>query len=144
PYVKTTWATGLDAKGRPIVNPAAYYDTDPISIFPTGGGAHNWSPMSYNPNTGYVYIPVSLGPFTYEAATEFKGNGNGYARSSKTPKLIDSPVIGPPTAEGMRGALEAWDPVNQKLGWRVDGGGGIGGGTTTTAGNLVFHVVNDG
>ena len=53
-------------------------------------------------------------------------------------------MIGPPTAEGMRGALQAWDPVNQKLIWRVDGGGGIGGGTMTTAGNLVFHVVNDG
>ena len=34
PYVKTTWAMGLDAKGRPIVNPAAYYDTEPISLFP--------------------------------------------------------------------------------------------------------------
>ncbi len=52
PYVKTTWALGLDAKGRPIVNPAAYYDTDPISLFPTGGGAHNWSPMSYSPSHG--------------------------------------------------------------------------------------------
>ena len=52
PYVKTNWASGLDAKGRPIVNPEAYYDADPISLFPTGGGAHNWSPMSYNPATG--------------------------------------------------------------------------------------------
>ena len=44
----------------------------------------------------------------------------------------------------MRGGLQAWDPVNQKLVWRADGGGGIGGGTVTTAGNLVFQVVNDG
>lgn len=144
PYVKVTWALGLDPKGRPIVNPAAYYDTDPISIFPTGGGAHNWSPMSYNPATGWVYIPVSLTPFTYEASTELREGANGYARSAKEPKLIDSPAIGPPTAEGMRAALQAWDPVNQKLMWRIDGGGGIGGGTTTTAGNLVFQVINDG
>ena len=144
PYVKTTWALGLDAKGRPIVNPAAYYDTDPISLFPTGGGAHNWSPMSYNPNTGYVYIPVFLQPYTYEAQKELKPGTTGYARSGRDPKVIDSPAIGPPTAEGMRGALEAWDPVNQKLAWRIDGGGGIGGGTVTTAGNLVFEVINDG
>ena len=143
-YVKTTWALGLDAKGRPIVNPAAYYDKDPISIFPTGGGAHNWAPMSYNPNTGYVYIPVSLMPFTYAATDELKPGANGYSRGNGTPKLIDSPAIGPPTEEGMRGALQAWDPVNQKLIWRVDGGGGIGGGTSTTAGNLVFQVLNDG
>jgi len=145
PYVKTTWATGLDAKGRPIVNPAAYYDTDPIAIFPTGGGAHNWSPMSYNPNTGSVYISVSLQPFTYVAQKEYQAGSSGYAFGrTANPKLIDSPAIGPPTADGMRGALEAWDPVNQKLVWRVDGGGGIGGGTATTAGNLVFQVINDG
>jgi quinohemoprotein ethanol dehydrogenase len=144
PFVKTTWALGLDAKGRPIVNPAAYYDLEPISIFPTGGGAHNWSPMSYNPGTGYVYISVSLSPFTYAATKELQPGTTGYSRGSGTPKLIDSPAIGPSTAEGMRGALEAWDPVNQKLAWRVDGGGGIGGGTATTAGNLVFEVINDG
>jgi len=144
PYVKTTWALGLDAKGRPMVNPEAYYDTDPISIFPTGGGAHNWSPMSYSPLTGWVYIPVFLQPFTYEAQKEFKPGSNGYTRSARDPKLIDSPAIGPPTTEGMRGALQAWDPVNQKLVWRIDGGGGIGGGTVATAGNLVFHVINDG
>jgi quinohemoprotein ethanol dehydrogenase len=144
PFVKTTWALGLDVKGRPIVNPAAYYDLDPISIFPTGGGAHNWSPMSYSPLTGSVYISVSLSPFTYAATKELQPGTTGYSRGSGTPKLIDSPAIGPATAEGMRGALEAWDPVNQKLVWRVDGGGGIGGGTAATAGNLVFQVINDG
>jgi quinohemoprotein ethanol dehydrogenase len=144
PYVKTTWALGLDAKGRPIVNPAAYYDKDPISLFPTGGGAHNWSPMSYSPVTGWVYIPVFLQPFTYAALAEVKPNTNGYTRGAVSPKLIDSPAIGPPTAEGMRNALEAWDPVNQKLVWRIEGGGGIGGGTVATAGNLVFQVMNDG
>jgi len=144
PFVKTTWALGLDAKGRPIVNPAAYYDTDPIAIFPTGGGAHNWSPMSYSPITGDVYIDVSLSPFTYAATAELKPGTNGYARVNATPKLIDSPAIGPPTVDGMRGAIEAWDPVNQKLVWRTDGGGGIGGGTVATAGNLVFQVINDG
>ncbi|HTC88730.1 MAG TPA: PQQ-binding-like beta-propeller repeat protein, partial [Bryobacteraceae bacterium] len=114
-YVKTNWASGLDAKGRPIVNPEAYYDTEPISLFPTGGGAHNWSPMSYNPATGYVYISVSLMPFTYAATAELKPGANGYSRGSGDPKPIGGPVIGPPTAEGMRSALQAWDPVNQKL-----------------------------
>jgi len=144
PFVKTTWALGLDAKGRPIVNPAAYYDAEPISLFPTGGGAHNWSPMSFSPITGSVYISVSLSPFTYAATKELAPGSTGYARGGGTPKLIDSPAIGPPTADGMRGALEAWDPVNQKLVWRIDGGGGIGGGTAATAGNLVFQVINDG
>ncbi|MEO5922795.1 MAG: PQQ-dependent dehydrogenase, methanol/ethanol family [Bryobacteraceae bacterium] len=144
PYVKVNWASGLTDKGRPIVNPEAYYDLDPISLFPTGGGAHNWSPMSFNPATGYVYINVSLSPFTYAATAELKPGATGYSRGEGDPKPIGGPVIGPPTAEGMRSALQAWDPVNQKLIWRIEGGGGIGGGTVTTAGNLVFQVINDG
>ncbi len=144
PFVKTNWASGLDAKGRPIVNPEAYYDAEPISLFPTGGGAHNWSPMSYNPATGLVYISVSLMPFTYAATAELRPGTTGYTRGAGDPKPIGGTVIGPPTADGMRSALEAWDPVNQKLAWRVEGGGGIGGGTATTAGNLVFQVINDG
>ncbi len=100
--------------------------------------------MSFSPQTGFVYIPVSLTPFTYAATEELKPGANGYSRGSGEPKLIDSPAIGPPTAEGMKAALEAWDPVNQKLAWRTDGGGGIGGGTVATAGNLVFQIINDG
>ncbi len=52
--------------------------------------------------------------------------------------------MGPDAPENVRGGLQAWDPINQKLAWRADGGGGIGGGTVTTAGNLVFQVTNDG
>jgi quinohemoprotein ethanol dehydrogenase len=101
--------------------------------------------MSYSPLTGWVYIPVFLQPFTYAATKELAPGSTGYAFGrTANPKLIDEPAIGPPTAEGMRGALEAWDPVNQKLVWRIDGGGGIGGGTVATAGNLVFEVINDG
>ena len=40
--------------------------------------------------------------------------------------------------------MQAWDAVNQKLVWRIEGGGGIGGGTVATAGNLIFQVINDG
>ena len=60
PFSRVTWAKGIDPKtGRPIVNPEAYYGADPISISPGGGGAHNWSPMSFNPIAGLAYIPTS-------------------------------------------------------------------------------------
>ena len=55
-----------------MVNPEAYYETDGVEIYPTGGGAHNWSPMSWNPATGLVYIPASYMPFLYQATEALK------------------------------------------------------------------------
>jgi quinohemoprotein ethanol dehydrogenase len=144
PFVKVSWALGMGKDGRPIVNPAAYYDQDPISVYPTGGGGHNWSPMSYNPATGLVYIPSFYMSFPYQAQATYRPGSTGYVRPPGETKVI-GPMIGPePPAGGARGGLQAWDPVNQKLKWNIEGGGGIGGGTTTTAGNLVFQTMNDG
>jgi quinohemoprotein ethanol dehydrogenase len=143
PFVKVNWATGFDEKGRPMVNPEAYYDLEGVEIFPTGGGAHNWSPMSFNPTTGLVYIPASYMPFPYQATAELKPGTTGYVRPTGELRKITK-TMGPNAPDNVRAGLQAWDPVNQKLVWRGDGGGGIGGGTVTTAGNLVFQVTNDG
>jgi len=143
PFVKVSWALSMGEDGRPVVNPAAYYDQDPISIYPTGGGAHNWAPMSYNPNTGLVYIPSSYQSFPYQAQAEYRPGSTGYVRPSGPTKTIE-PSFGPEPPKDARGGLQAWDPLNQKLKWNIEGGGGIGGGTVTTAGNLVFQTINDG
>jgi quinohemoprotein ethanol dehydrogenase len=143
PFVKVAWALGMTKEGRPIVNLKAYYDQEPIAIYPTSGGAHNWSPMSYNPNTGLVYIPAFYTSFNLQAQAEFRPGSTGYQRPNGTPRVVE-PVMGPEPPANARGGLQAWDPVNQKLKWNIEGGGGIGGGTTTTAGNLVFQVINDG
>src|SRR2546421_10033638 len=69
PFSRVTWAKGIDPKtGRPIVNKEAYYGLEAISISPGGGGAHNWSPMAFNPMAGLVYIPTSTSnSWTYQA-----------------------------------------------------------------------------
>src|SRR5579864_5345583 len=74
PFAAVTWAKGLDEKsGRPIVNEEARYnDSSRITLAPGPGGAHNWSPMSYNPNTGLVYIPTSTSSsFSYQTQPSF-------------------------------------------------------------------------
>ena len=143
PFVRVSWVTGLDERGRPIVNPEAYYDTEGVELYPTGGGAHNWSPMSWNPTTGLIYIPASYMPFRYQAMEELKPGSTGYTRPTGTVRS-PKPTMGPEAPEGVRSGLQAWDPVTQKLVWRADGGGGIGGGSVSTGGNLVFQVTNDG
>jgi quinohemoprotein ethanol dehydrogenase len=151
PFSRVTWAKGIDQKtGRPMVNPEAFYGTEPIQIMPGGGGAHNWSPMSFNPVAGLTYIPTSTNnSWTYAAETKFDpqpGRTTGTVRPMPTATRPPPPAIGPEPIEGPggRGALVAWDPVAQQMRWRQPGGGGIGGGTVTTAGNLVFQTVNDG
>jgi quinohemoprotein ethanol dehydrogenase len=148
PYVQVNWMHGFDESGRPMMNKEAFYDKDPITIYPTAGGAHNWSPMSYNPVTGLVYIPTSYGTWTFAAndkMTYAPYGDTGLAPAFLLPRPNSMPIIGPePLANEQRGVLTAWDPVKQKVAWRTHGGGGIGGGTVTTAGNLVFQVTNEG
>jgi quinohemoprotein ethanol dehydrogenase len=160
PFAQVNWAKGIDPKtGRPIVNPEALYGADSsVHIVPGPGGAHNWSPMSYNPSTGLVYIPTSTASsfnyavekdFTYKPGQQNMGIIFGRGGRGGQPALPKAgtppPTIGPAAQEGDRGgALIAWDPVAQKERWRRPGGGSIGGGTVTTAGNLVIQVVPDG
>ena len=176
PFAQVTWARGLNEEtGKPIINAESYYGTQSIPLAPGPGGAHNWSPMSFNPATGLVYLPASLtGSFNFASDPNFKfreggqnmgiafvgfgGGGRGAAGDAANaaganapapappPKPLPAPpAIGPaPPEGGGRGALLAWDVVNQKERWRAPVGGGIGGGTVSTAGNLVFQVVPDG
>src|SRR5438128_1200270 len=164
PFALVTWAKGIDPEtGRPIINPEAHYDQNKESIIlaPGPGGAHNWSPMSFNPATGLVYIPTSTNStstfaldtnFTYRPGERnlgiIRGNrGTGLGVEpppQPAPTHPSPPAVGPVPPEGQRGMLVAWDPVTQKERWRTPGGGGIGGGTVTSAGNLVFQVIPDG
>lgn len=147
PYAQVNWMHGFDKSGRPLINPQAFYDKDPVTIFPVASGAHNWSPMAFNPNTGLVYIPSTYGSWTYaagDAVIEGLGGATGLAQKFLTARRNSMPFLGPPPLGPDRNVLEAWDPVNQKLAWRAPGGGAIGGGVVTTAGNLVFQTTNDG
>ncbi len=80
PFAKINWALGLDElTGRPIVNPQAKYsETESVNITPGPGGAHNWSPMSFNPNLGLLYLSgQSGGGFTYAVQPNFQLNPQG-------------------------------------------------------------------
>ncbi len=143
-FVDVNWATGYDANGRPIEVPAARGD-DPYDSVPGPYGAHNWHPMSFNPQTGLVYlpaqnIPVNLTPeksFVNNAPTPGKFGGVtawnlGFMLNATPPK---APAFG---------RLLAWDPVQQKEVWRIEHVSPWNGGTLTTAGNLVFQGTADG
>ena len=54
-FVKTNWALGVDAKGQPIPNPAKQPKLDGALVSPNQGGAINWPPPSFDPETGLFY-----------------------------------------------------------------------------------------
>jgi PQQ-dependent dehydrogenase (methanol/ethanol family) len=145
PFVPVNWVTGFDKKnnGKPIINQDAYYDqTNTVVIYPGGGGAHNWAPMSYNPNAGLVYLPYSAGSYTFTAAAEpdpkAGGGAHGLGRAGQK-RDTPMPIWGPDNVG--RGGMQARDPRTNQIKWVKTGrGGSTGGGTMTTAGNLVFQV----
>lgn len=175
PYAQVNWASEIDLRtGRPMIRPEARYGRDAtVTIMPGAGGGHNWAPMSFNPNTGLMYIPTSSNSstpyaidrnFAYNPNTSNTGRAGARGGAAPAPGAIQDPAaaIGagqaappPPTAPPApalpvigpqyTGAhLLAWDVVTQKEKWRVMGGGSIGGGTVTTAGNLVLQSLGNG
>ena len=116
-----------------------------MTAFPGPFGAHNWHPMSFNPQTGLVYlpaqgVPLNLTPektLAQNAPTPGKFGGTtgwniGFVLNATPPKNLPF------------GRLLAWDPVKQKEAWRAEYVAPWNGGTLTTAGNLVFQGTADG
>ena len=157
PLVFVNWTKGLDpVTHQPIPNPAADYDKKPALVWPSTFGAHSWQPMSFNPATGLVYIPVIEAPNVLieiskrpaKAADGWftvQGILLGDYDPAQTTSLYGSlPSLqsleeespGPMTAQGM---LKAWDPVTGKVVWQAPGATFWDGGVMSTAGNLVFR-----
>jgi quinohemoprotein ethanol dehydrogenase len=144
-FVDVNWASGYGADGRPIENPEARTPDKSFDSIPGPFGAHNWHPMSFNPQTGLVYLPAQGVPLNLTgektlvqnapAPMKFGGTTGwnvGFALNAEPPKNLPF------------GRLLAWDPVKQKEAWRVEHIAPWNGGTLTTAGNLVFQGSADG
>jgi quinohemoprotein ethanol dehydrogenase len=153
---KVSWATGIDPKtGRPDIHPDAHYSsTKGVTVYPVQ--MHNTSQMSFNPNTGLIYVPIAVeNTFSFVASetyTPTPGSQNfglnlGAARGG-TP-MASPPPHGPdrmnPDGSKVRGGiLSAWDPATQKERWFALGGGQTGGGTLSLASNLVIQTLSNG
>jgi alcohol dehydrogenase (cytochrome c) len=53
------WSKGVDERGEPVRNPAKDYDIGGALVSPANGGITNWPPPSFDPDTGYFYVPQS-------------------------------------------------------------------------------------
>lgn len=129
------WATGIDLKTGSPIETAGNVKRPQLKkwakdICPNLLGGKNWMPMSYNPNTGLVYIPTLNLCMDLEGVQEEYKRGQFYLGVN-----FDLGKVGP---GGHGGGLKAWDPVAQKEVWFNKDDLPWGGGTMTTKTGLVF------
>ncbi len=144
-FVDVNWATGYDKDGRPIETPNARVADRPREIIPSAFGAHNWHSMSFNPQTGLVYLPAQGVPLTLMDNKDWKFNSvrPGEPHSNMGWNIATFANVEPPKSAPF-GRLIAWDPVQQKAAWTQEHVSPWNGGTLTTAGDLVFQGTADG
>ncbi|MDP2033040.1 MAG: PQQ-dependent dehydrogenase, methanol/ethanol family [Polaromonas sp.] len=144
-FVDVNWATGYDKDGRPIETPMARVADRPREIIPSAFGAHNWHSMSFNPQTGLVYLPAQGVPLTLMDNKDWKFNSvrPGEPHSNMGWNIATFANVEPPKSAPF-GRLIAWDPVQQKAAWTQEHVSPWNGGTLTTAGDLVFQGTADG
>jgi PQQ-dependent dehydrogenase (methanol/ethanol family) len=131
-YVYTSWAKKFDintmrAEEDPDKRPGPGHPAK--DICPNLIGGKNWQPMSFNPQTGLVYIPTNNVCMDWSVSDVSYKRGVFYLGAEF------------PTKEGpggFLGELVAWDPVANKKVWSIKEDLPFNGGTLTTAGNLVF------
>ncbi|MGI9175906.1 MAG: PQQ-dependent dehydrogenase, methanol/ethanol family [Rhodothermales bacterium] len=132
-FMPTNWAERIDLEtGLPVENPENRPTADNVAenVHPSFLGGKNWEVMSYNPNTGLVYIPANDLTMDMEASEEVNFN-RGYFYLGSEWTMETGPT-------GSPGHLVAWDPVKQEPAWDQPQKFPINGGTLTTGGNLVF------
>ncbi|HZO51614.1 MAG TPA: PQQ-dependent dehydrogenase, methanol/ethanol family [Bryobacteraceae bacterium] len=134
PFVRQTWAKGLDDSGRPMVIPG----TDPTEegnlVWPSLAGGTNWASPSYSPQTKLFYAPVrEQGAYYYKGEADYKPgvifNGGG-----QRVKPDEEPY----------GAIRALDPETGNLKWEFKVQIPLNVGVLTTKSNLLFSGTGQG
>ena len=125
-FVKTNWTLGVDGKGQPIPNPAKQPKPDGALVTPNQGGAMNWPPPSFNPETGLFYANAARAwsvYYLYDEDDKPEGWG-GNDRSGYSEAM-----------------LQAIDYQTGRIQWShkwPGNGGGVRSGLLSTAGKLLF------
>jgi PQQ-dependent dehydrogenase (methanol/ethanol family) len=131
-YIFQNWAEKVDlATGLPVeTGEKRPGPNHPVKdVCPNLIGGKNWQPMSFNPQTGLVYIPTNNVCMDWSVSETNYKKGVFYLGA-------DFPTH--PGPGGFMGELVAWDPVAQKKVWSVKTDLPFNGGTMTTAGGLTF------
>ncbi|MBI3282253.1 MAG: PQQ-binding-like beta-propeller repeat protein, partial [Acidobacteria bacterium] len=128
PYVKQTWASGLDESGRPMRLPNTSPSLGGTLVWPSLAGGSNWYSATFSPKTNLYYVNVKemaaiyhQGDAEYKAGALFNGGGQ---REYK--------------GEEPYGAVRALEVGSGRLRWEYKLHSPSHSGLMSTAGGLVF------
>ena len=114
----------------------AFWDEPvPDTTVGTRGGT-NWSPMPYDPDTGFLYVPGTIRTSVFSRVPSQYTAGQRYTNGTQAPP-IGSPLAGTFTAIDSTTNKIAWQ---HQMPYRMGGGGG----STVTAGGLLLRGEPDG
>jgi alcohol dehydrogenase (cytochrome c) len=146
PFVKVTWTSGLDAKGRP--QNVLSLTPEGTLAFPGVQGGTNWFSPSYSPRTGLFYIPSWMDtsstfikrPVEYQEGQRFTG-----ALPNVNVRLLQpGPVVNRRLPEEGYGAVQAFDPRTGERKWEFKLVDVLDAGILTTASDLLFSGGREG
>jgi alcohol dehydrogenase (cytochrome c) len=132
PFVKITWATGVDGKGRPVLVPGSDPTPSGSTTCPDLFGGTNFMSPAFDPSTGLFYVTVR------ETCMVFSSRKEEY-------KVGERWMGGSVKITGERsGALRAIDAGTGERKWEFPYPTPSWGGVLSTAGGVVFTGDNEG
>jgi alcohol dehydrogenase (cytochrome c) len=145
PFVKVTWASGIDSKGRPIrsLGPTP----DGTLIYPNNQGGTNWYNPAYSPRTGLFYVPSWMDTYStyrsrddeYKEGVQFNGGGATHEIPALRPGVTNTRL-----PEQGWGAIQAIEPQTGTVKWLFKMTDVTDSGVLATASDLVFAGGREG
>jgi alcohol dehydrogenase (cytochrome c) len=153
PFVEVSWASGLDANGRPIPTPGKAPTKEGTLIYPGNQGGTNWYSPSYSPRTGLFYIPTwaSYSSMFVRQDSEYVeglrfggGTGNGPKTGAAVGGANNTGNFNYRKEEEGYGAVRAVDPRTGDMKWQFKMSDVTDAGILTTASDLLFSGGREG
>jgi alcohol dehydrogenase (cytochrome c) len=145
PFVKVTWADGLDDKGRPIR--VGHSTPEGMLIYPENQGGTNWYNPAYSPRTGLFYIPSWMDTHSintsrvdpYKEGNPFHGGTATHEVPGLRPGMTNRRL-----PEVAWGAIQALDPKTGAIKWQHKMFDVTDSGVLVTASDVVFAGGREG
>jgi len=141
PFVKVTWASGLDEAGRPMRINGVEPTADGNDIYPSQTGGTNWYSPSFSPRTGLFY--VSAWEHVHGSFQKAEGDyeeGKRYTGGGVKPTRLGTrgPQVTKVSEDDGYGVVRALDPKTGALKWEFPMPDVTASGILTTATDVLF------